>query len=75
MEETLKKIKEYLSNVRNASFELNRDPYMALVDCSLIRRSLSGEDDMSEPSKRRIERDLRTLEEQATFDWNRTICY
>lgn len=71
MEETWNKLKEYASRVRNAFFELNRDPHMVLLDCSFIRRSLDREDDMSKTSKMKIERELRELEAQATYDWER----
>lgn len=71
MKQTWDKRREYLSRVRNAFFELERDPHMALVDCSFIRRSLYLEDDMPEISKMRVERDLRELETQATYDWER----
>ncbi|MEK6894442.1 MAG: hypothetical protein AABX10_03180 [Nanoarchaeota archaeon] len=71
MKETWRKLREYASRVREALSELNRDPYMVLVDCTFIRHSLSGEEDLSESSKSRVERSLRDLEGQATFDWDR----
>lgn len=70
MENTWKKLREYAARVRETFFELNRDPYMVLVECGFIRRSLSREDDLTETSKLGIERSLRDLESQATFDWN-----
>ncbi|MGV8130970.1 MAG: hypothetical protein ACP5N7_02610 [Candidatus Pacearchaeota archaeon] len=71
MEETWKKLREYASRIRKAFFEIDRDPYMALVEGSFIRRSLFREEDMSKTSKMRLERDLRELEKQATYDWER----
>jgi hypothetical protein len=69
MERVIEVIKSYESRVMEAFFEITRDPYMALMECSFIRLALGRDEYLSMTAKARINRQLRETESQADFDW------
>lgn len=70
MEDILNLIRQYSQRIREASFELMRDPYMSLAECDFTRRALGSEESISGTTKKRLERELREVEMQATHDFN-----
>lgn len=71
MEELIRKIRSYEARVREAFFEIARDPYTALMDCSFIRKAIGEDDSLSKMTKARINKQIRDTEDQADFDWIR----
>lgn len=69
MENLQEAISSYMKRIRNTSFELMRDPYMALADCLYIKKEVKDNLELSPASRRIIGRELRDLEDRAQADW------